>query len=339
MRSFKDYLLIFSKGAAMGATDLVPGVSGGTIAFISGVYDELLDSISKLKPSLLGVLKRDGVAGVWREINGNFLLALVSGIVLSIFSFAKIITHTMQSHPVIVWAFFFGLILASVWYVGKQVKKWSAFSIIGLILGAIIVYYLTTLPPLGSNSSLIFLFFAGSIAAMAMVLPGTSGSFILLLLGAYTTVLTAIGERDIAIIATVGIGAVTGLIAFSSLLKYLLKMYHNSMLSILTGFLIGSLGKIWPWKKDYSVYVKDVGEVLGPQALGEFGSLSAYMQNASREEYGLISAFREKNILPKTYELINPGTSAETLLAFFALIFGFSLIFILEYIAKRKANV
>ena len=323
----------------MGAADVVPGVSGGTIAFISGIYKELLDSVSAIKPSLFNVWRNEGFAGVWRKVNGNFLIALLLGITVSIVSFAKLITYLMQYYPIEIWSFFFGLILASIWYVGKQIKNWNLLVILGLILGTLSVYFLTTLPPLGANSSYLFLFFAGSIAAMAMILPGISGSFILLLLGAYTTVISAVGNQDIPIIAVVALGAVTGLIAFSSLLKYLLKLYHNTMMGVLTGFLIGSLGKIWPWKKDDVVYIKDVGEAANPVALGDYGSLSAYMQNSSIEEYGRISNYRDQNILPTTYEMINPETSAEVLPAIFALAVGFSIIFILEFIAKRKANV
>lgn len=340
MRSLKDYLIIFTKGLAMGAADVVPGVSGGTIAFISGIYEELLDSISAIKPSLIGVLKREGIPGVWRKVNANFLLALLLGVAVSIVSFAKLITWALQFYPIQIWSFFFGLILASIWYVGKQIKVWNIQVIMGVILGTLSIYYLTTLPPLGANTSYLFLFFAGAIASMAMILPGISGSFILLLLGAYTSVISAIGNQDIPIIAVVGLGAATGLIVFSSLLKYLLKLYHNTVMGILTGFLIGSLAKIWPWKRDQEVYLKEAGEAaLNPPALGEYGSLSAYMQNASAEEYELISSYREENILPNTYELINPSASAEIFPAIIALIVGFSIIFILEFIAKRKANV
>lgn len=336
MRSFKDYFIIFLKGLGMGAADVVPGVSGGTIAFIAGIYEELLDSISAIKPSLFNDFKEGGISAVWEKVNGNFLAALLSGIAVSILSLAKILTYAMQFYPTQLWAFFFGLIIASIWYVGKQIKKWNFGVIIGLILGTLAVYYLSITPPLGANSSYLFLFFAGSIAACAMILPGVSGSFILLLLGAYATVISAVGNHDFITVGVVGLGAVSGLIAFSKLLKYLLHHYHNTLIAVLTGFLIGSLWKIWPWKKDQMIYVKEVGASEASNYLGDFNSLSAYLKTASTEEFGRYKAFIETNILPKTYENINPGASAELIPATIFLVLGFSVIFIIEFIAKKK---
>ena len=234
MRTFKDYFIIFLKGIGMGAADVVPGVSGGTIAFIAGIYEELVDSIAAIQPSLITDLRNDGFAGVWKKVNGNFLVALVSGIAVSILSLAKLLTFAMQFYPIQLWSFFFGLIIASIWYVGKQIKKWDILAIAGLIIGALAVFWLSITPPLGANSSYVFLFFAGSIAACAMILPGISGSFILLLLGAYATVISAVGNHDFVTVGIVGLGAVTGLIAFSKLLKFLLEKYHTTLIAALS---------------------------------------------------------------------------------------------------------
>lgn len=336
MRNFKDYFFIFLKGMGMGAADVVPGVSGGTIAFIAGIYEELVDSIAAIKPSLWDDFKKEGFASVWQKINGNFLIALLSGIAVSILSLAKILTHAMQFYPIQLWAFFFGLIIASIWYVGKQIKKWDFSVMAGIIIGTLAVLWLSITPPMGANSSYLFLFFAGAIAACAMILPGISGSFILLLLGAYATVISAVGNQDIVTVAVVGLGAVTGLLSFSKLLKFLLEKYHNSLIAVLTGFLIGSLWKIWPWKKDEIIYVKELGPTDASTILGDYNSLSAYLKNAGVEEFNKYKAFIETNIPPHHYESINSGASADILSAIIFSVFGFSVIFIIEYIAKLK---
>ena len=252
-RSFKDYIIISLKGMSMGAADVVPGVSGGTIAFISGIYEELLNSISSFNFGLIKALKNEGIKAVWEKVNGNFLAALFVGILISILSLAKIIETLLENHPILIWSFFFGLVLASIIYVGKQITKWNFGSILMLIVGALVAYYITTLNPMVSeNSSPWFLFLAGMIAICAMILPGISGSFILVLLGAYKPVLNAVNNRDILSIAIFMIGAVVGLLSFSKILKWLFAKYKNVTLALLTGFIIGSLNKIWPWKETIS---------------------------------------------------------------------------------------
>lgn len=336
MRNPKDYIFIFLKGMAMGAADVVPGVSGGTIAFIAGIYEELLNSIAAIKPSLINDLRKEGLAAVWKKVNGNFLLALLSGVAVSILSLAKVLTYAIHHYPIQLWSFFFGLIIASIWYVGKQVKSWNLSSIIGLILGALLVLWISVTPPLGANSSYIFLFFAGAIAACAMILPGISGSFILLLLGAYATVIGAVGDRNLMIIGIIGLGVVTGLLTFSKLLKYLLEKYPNTLIATLTGFLIGSLWKIWPWKQDEVVYIKEVGQKSFKDITADYQSLSAFLRNASEEEFEKYKSFVEHNILPTTYETINQGISANIFSGIIFAIIGFSIIFIIEFIATRK---
>lgn len=259
-RTLKDYFFISLKGMAMGAADVVPGVSGGTIAFISGIYEELLGSIASIKIGLIKTLKEKGVKAVWQEINGNFLASLFIGIGISVVSLAKAIKWMLENEPVLLWSFFFGLIVASIIYIGKQVTKWNVSVIVLLVLGALSAYYITTLEPMVSeNSSPLFLFLTGAIAICAMILPGISGAFILVLLGAYKPVLDAVHNRDLVTIAIVGAGAVVGLLSFSKVLKWLFANYKNGMLAVLTGFIIGSLNKVWPWKETITTRINSKG--------------------------------------------------------------------------------
>lgn len=250
VRKLQDYFVIGLKGMAMGAADVVPGVSGGTIAFISGIYEELLSTISNVNLSLLKTLKTSGIKAAWKQLNGSFLVALFLGIFVSIVSLAKVIKHLLESQPILLWSFFFGLVLASIIYIAKQITDWNFKAFLVLIIGAVLAYFITTLNPLVSeNSSSLFVFFAGAIAICAMILPGISGSFILVLLGAYKPVLEAINNRDFKTILVFMAGAVVGLLTFSRVLKWLFKNHKNLTLAVLTGFIIGSLNKIWPWKE------------------------------------------------------------------------------------------
>ena len=250
VRKFRDYFVIGLKGMAMGAADVVPGVSGGTIAFISGIYEELLIAISNVNLSLLKTLKTSGFKAAWKQLNGSFLAALFLGIFVSIVSLAKVIKHLLESQPILLWSFFFGLVLASIIYIAKQITDWNFKAFLVLIIGAVIAYFITTLNPLISgNSSSLFVFIAGAIAICAMILPGISGSFILVLLGAYKPVLEAVNNRDFKTILVFMAGAVVGLLTFSKVLKWLFKNHKNLTLAVLTGFIIGSLNKIWPWKE------------------------------------------------------------------------------------------
>ncbi|MDA9362950.1 DUF368 domain-containing protein [Polaribacter sp.] len=250
VRKLQDYFVIGLKGMAMGAADVVPGVSGGTIAFISGIYEELLSTISNVNLSLLKTLKTSGIKAAWKQLNGSFLTALFLGIFVSIVSLAKVIKHLLESQPILLWSFFFGLVLASIIYIAKQITDWNFKAFLVLIIGAVLAYFITTLNPLVSeNSSSLFVFLAGAIAICAMILPGISGSFILVLLGAYKPVLEAINNRDFKTILVFMAGAVVGLLTFSRVLKWLFKNHKNLTLAVLTGFIIGSLSKIWPWKE------------------------------------------------------------------------------------------
>jgi len=304
-RKFVDYLIISLKGLAMGAADVVPGVSGGTIAFISGIYEELLETINSINFKTLKILKSNGFKAMWKSINGNFLISLLFGIVVSIISFAKLIKWSIENEPIMVWSFFFGLVLASVIYIAKQIKNWNVVTILALIIGASVAYYVTILPPMVSEgSSDLFMFFAGALAICAMILPGISGGFILLLLGAYKPALDALHDKDLKIIFLLISGAIVGLLSFSRVLKWMFDKFHNLTLAVLTGFVFGSLNKIWPWKK----------------------IIESEMIN------GKLKILQEETISPMSYQG-DPEIGWALILA----IIGFVVIILLEKSAKIKA--
>ena len=287
----------------MGAADVVPGVSGGTIAFISGIYEELIDSISKVSLATLKLWKKEGFSAMWQELNGNFLISLAIGIGLSIITLAKLIRHLLETQPILIWSFFFGLVLASIIYVARQITRWNLGAIILLIGGALTAYFITTLTPQTSNVSYPYVFFSGALAICAMILPGISGSFILLLLGMYRPVLDAINDKNIGLLATLMLGAVVGLLSFSRLLKWLFDHYANLTLAVLTGFIIGSLNKIWPWK-----------EVLEAEMIN-----------------GKLKILKEKSVFPGSYDG-DPQLVWALLLA----AVGFLFIILLERLALKK---
>ena len=262
-RRFSDYLVITLKGLAMGAADVVPGVSGGTIAFISGIYEELLESIDGFNFGFFKVWKSEGFKKAWTSINGNFLLALFSGIAISILSLAKAIKWLLANEPILLWSFFFGLVIASIFYIGKQIKNWNVAVIIAIVIGTVLSYMITIAEPFASPDSKMYLFFCGFIAIIAMILPGVSGAFILLILGAYQTAIDTVNELREGVLSLnfdilkeaftkflmLALGAILGIKTFSKILNWMFKNYKNLTLAILTGFMIGSLNKIWPWKE------------------------------------------------------------------------------------------
>lgn len=305
-RTSKDYLLITLKGMAMGAADVIPGVSGGTIAFISGIYEELLETISNVNLKALKILTSQGIKPFWKQINGNFISALLFGIAISIISLAKLITYLLQHHSLLLWGFFFGLIVSSIFLVGKKITNWNFVNFIVLIIGTLVAFWITILNPMENPDTLWFIFISGAIAICAMILPGISGSFILLLLGSYTLILSAVKELKLLTIATFSLGCVIGLLSFSKFLNWLFKKHHNITVAALTGFLIGSLNKIWPWKEVVSTRINSKGEIV---------------------------PFIENNILPVNYD----GNSQIIIVIGLALV-GFLLIFGLEKLGNLKKN-
>jgi len=309
METIQQKIALFLKGIAMGAADVVPGVSGGTIAFITGIYETLLNSIKSITPKLLPMLKNEGLAAVWNHVNGTFLLILFAGIGTSVFSLAKIISHLLETYPILLWSFFFGLIVASVIFIGRQIKRWNPTAIIALIAGTVVAYIITIATPSTATESLWFVFLSGYIAICAMILPGISGSFILLLLGSYQMVLNGVKNLDLMLIAVFGSGCVIGLLSFSHLLSWTFKHYRNTTLALLTGFMIGSLNKVWPWKQTISTRINS---------------------------HGVEEPFLQKSILPTQYLDL---TNAEPYI-FQAVIFaiiGFALVLLLEKIAEKPA--
>lgn len=273
---FPDYLIITLKGLAMGAADVVPGVSGGTIAFISGIYQELIDSINNVNLSVLKTLKKDGLKAAWKQVNGSFLLALLTGIGISILTFSKVITHLLETQPILVWSFFFGLIIASITLIWKEITRWKLVDILFLLIGITVSYYITIARPVSSPDSYWYLFLSGFIAIIAMILPGISGAFILLLMGSYETVIgtintfregltTANSEILVSALLKLGVfalGCIIGLKSFSKVLHWMFEHHKNTTLTLLVGFMVGSLNKVWPWKEVLETRTNSHGEVV-----------------------------------------------------------------------------
>lgn len=248
-KSPTSYALLALKGMAMGAADVVPGVSGGTIAFITGIYEELISTINNVNLGLLKTLKNEGLKAAWKQLNGTFLVVLLTGIIISIVSLAKSVTYLLEHHPVLIWSFFFGLIVASAWLVGKSIQKWNVGTIGMLIIGGIIALWISSIQTtVSADSASWYIFLSGAVAICAMILPGISGSFILVLMGSYHVVLNALTERNFLLILIFMSGCLVGILSFAKLLKFLFSRFKELTIALLTGFMIGSLYKVWPWK-------------------------------------------------------------------------------------------
>lgn len=300
-RKLKDYAFLTLKGMAMGAADVVPGVSGGTIAFIVGIYDELINSIKSINGESLKLFFTGKWIAFCKHINVAFLFSIILGIGISIFSLAKVITWLLTDHPVLVWAFFFGLVLASTWFVSKDIKEWNWKTILAFIVGAAVAYYITVATPAETPTNLLFIFLCGAIAICAMILPGISGSFILVLLGKYFFIMEAVKTFNIKIILVFAAGAFIGITTFSRLLSFALKHFRNITLSVLTGFMLGSLNKVWPWKETVQTYV---------------------------DSHGVVKPLVEINILPNVYVW-----EAAVLM-----VVGFLLVYLLEKLSAKSAK-
>lgn len=315
-----NQLILFLKGVAMGAADVVPGVSGGTIAFITGIYEELLNTIRSVNGKAFKLFFTGKWKSFWQQINGKFLLPLFAGILVSFVSLAKGIGYLLEHHPILLWAFFFGLIVASTIFIGKQIKQWNWQVFLMIFIGAAIAFYITIATPSQIPDKLIYLFFSGAIAICAMILPGISGSFILLLIGAYALIFGTISSLVDAVkdlnfseitthgikIGTVALGCLVGILSFSHVVSWAFKKYYNATLALLTGFMIGSLNKVWPWKETITHFTKHKGE--------------------ANEE---IVPILQQNISPSKFTEIN---QQENLLlgAIICAIVGFAIVFVLE---------
>ncbi len=302
-RTLKDYVGLVARGFAMGASDVVPGVSGGTMAFILGIYEELVDSIrTLLNPTAIKLLLQFKIKEALDILPWKFLLAVGVGILLAIVSLAQFLEWMLKNHPVLIWSFFFGLVLASIFTVSKRIKPWGPVTIGSALVGAIAGYTIVGLVPVKTPDAPWFLFLSGAIAICAMILPGISGSFILVLLGKYQYVLAAVNSRDFVVLFFVAAGATLGIVTFAQILGWLFKRYHDMTVAVLIGLMIGSLRKIWPWKETVAFILDRHGERIPTEQI---------------------------NVLPSAW-------TSEVTLALILVIIGFTVVFALDYGASRQ---
>ena len=294
----------------MGAADVVPGVSGGTIAFISGIYDTLLNAIRSFNAKALQLLFAFKLKELWQHLNGTFLAVLLSGIATSIILFARVVLYLMEAHPIFLWSFFLGLVLASALLVGRKIQRWNAPVVLSLAIGTALAYYITVAVPIDTPAEWWFIFLSGAIAICAMILPGISGSFILLLLGKYHFILSTVKDltqlkfsaEGIITIVCFATGCVTGLLSFSHLLNWLLKRHYDLTVALLTGFMLGSLNKVWPWREVIRTYTNSKGEV---------------------------KTLLDQSVLPQTFEQLT-GQDPQLLWAIVLLATGFAIVYFIE---------
>lgn len=314
MKQQKTNISLILKGMAMGIAEVIPGVSGGTIAFITGIYERLIESIkSILGPEVFRSFRRGGVREAWQTINGQFLVFVFLGMALGFVTGVFGVSSLLESYPVLVWAFFFGLIVASAVYIGRQVGRWHLVEVVGLVLAAILAYWITIATPAQSTDALWMVFLAGAIAISALILPGISGSFILLLMGMYTVIFPKIKDAlstfsfdSLIVVIVFGLGCLFGLATFARLLSWTFKKYHNTTLAVLTGFMIGSLNKIWPWRNVLETRIDSSGEVV---------------------------PFLEKSVWPAQFEG-NPQVA----LAIVMMLVGVLVVFLLERVDQKRES-
>lgn len=269
-RTLRDYLGIVLRGFCMGAADVVPGVSGGTMAFILGIYEELINSIKSIDLKVIRLLFLFKIKEVFSIVPWQFLLSVLVGILLAIFSLAKGIEWLLENQPVLLWSFFFGLVLASVFMVSKRIARWSVVTIAAAALATVAAWVLVGLVPAETPDALWFVFLSGVIAICAMILPGISGSFILVLLGKYEYILSAVNNRDIFTLVVFASGAAVGIISFAQVLGWLFKKYHDLTVATLTGLMLGSLRKVWPWKETIETMLDRHGEEIPVKQINIF---------------------------------------------------------------------
>ncbi|MDR1983518.1 MAG: DUF368 domain-containing protein [Prevotellaceae bacterium] len=303
-----NYILTFFKGMAMGAADVIPGVSGGTIAFITGIYERFINAIKSINIANIKLLIKGEFRNFWTNIDGTFIAFLLSGIAVSFLSLAKLMTYLIANHPIFVWSFFSGLIVASTIFIARDVK-WNIKAIAAFLVFTIIAFFITSPEnsPLNSSGDYWYIFICGAIAICAMILPGISGSFILVLLGQYFFMMKSLAELNFTIIGIFLCGAGVGIVVFSRVLSWLFRYFKTITLASLTGFMFGSLNKIWPWKNTLTTFT---------------------------DRHGIEQPLSQKNILPTAYSELTNSDSQLMFAVIFALI-GFLLIFTIEFIAKK----
>lgn len=314
-RSLRHYGGLVLRGMAMGASDIVPGVSGGTMAFILGIYEELIDSIRTIgRPQFLQAVFRLRIKEAFQILNWQFLLAVATGILLAALSLARGLEWLLVNQPVYLWSFFFGLVLASVVTVSKRIDHWTLPLLLMLAIGAVGAFLLVGAVPVQTPNDWWFLFLSGALAICAMILPGISGAFILVLLGKYQYVLSAVNNRDIITVALVGLGAAVGIVTFAQILGYFFKRYHDMTVALLTGLMLGSLRKIWPWKVDI-----------------------AWLQDADGlfvlDSHGARVVSQQANVLP---DFTTTAGITEFAIAFLLALLGLGVILLLDRLANHR---
>jgi len=246
----------------MGIADIIPGISGGTIAFILGIYEELIDAIKSFNLQFLRLFFRGKLKKAFNVLQWQFIIAILAGIITSVLILANIISWLLSNHPVNVYAFFFGLILATVIIIARVIRRWDTAKILLIVISGVVTFVFVGLTPVTTPTQLWFIFICGAIAISAMIMPGISGAFLLLLLGKYQFILDAVNQRDYLVLSVFILGIIVGVITFVRLLSWLFHNYHDGTIAVLTGFVIGSLNKIWPWKKTIDVLVTSKGKVI-----------------------------------------------------------------------------
>ena len=309
-RTKTDYLALLGKGMMMGAADAVPGVSGGTIAFMTGIYEELIYSLKQCGPQALSILFKQGAAAAWQHINGAFLLTLLGGILFSLLTVAHIVLFWLDTYPELLWSFFLGLIVATIWSIMGHIKRWDPAVIFAFLLGTLAAYLITSISPTSIEATPLYIFISGMIAICAMILPGISGSFILLLLGMYSSILLALKEFQLVTLATFAAGCVVGLLSFSRLLNWMFAHHKTLTLSLLGGFMLGSLNKVWPWKVTLESIV---------------------------DRHGKLVPLIQENILPSTFETLT-GQPAYLGYSVLLMLAGVTLVVMMEKLGSKPQD-
>ena len=306
----KDFLIAIFKGIGMGAANVIPGVSGGTIALITGIFERLINAIKSFGLTALKLIRKGRISDFIKHTDLYFLLAIGLGILIALFSLARILDFLFTQYPVYIWSYFFGLILASVYFVGQTIEKWNAAVIISLLAGAAMAGGISFLNPAEGNENFLYLILCGAVGVCSMILPGLSGSFILILMGNYHLVfIEAINELRIDILFPVAIGIVLGLMGFSHLLSWIFRKFRNQTIALLTGFILGSLIIIWPWKETIFA-LSSVGEIL-------------YKNN--------------EPVIARYQPIIPDSFSAEVAISIIIMLAGIASIWLIEWAAKRKS--
>lgn len=307
----KEFIIVALKGIGMGAANVIPGVSGGTIALITGVFERLIQAIKSVNLKALRLLFNGKLSEFIKHTDFYFLLAIGLGILIAIFSIARLFDFLFKNHPVYIWSYFFGLILASVYFVGKTVEKWNTAVVLSFIIGTAIAGYISFLNPAAGNDNFFYLILCGVVGVCSMILPGLSGSFVLILMGNYQLIMIdAVSHLKIDILFPVAIGIVAGLIGFSHLLSWVFKRFRNQTIAVLTGFILGSLAVIWPWKEKIFA-LNQAGELL------------------LKNNEPVVS--RYSPVFPESF-------STETLFAIIIMILGIASIWLIEFAAQKKTS-